>query len=71
MRKVREVKTETDRLTGVTVNETEDEYFVYSEMGTNSTYSAGTDASDGIKIAKEAMVYITSGIMDASRTKEC
>ena len=69
MRKVREIKTETDRLTGVTLNETEDEYFVYSEMGTNSTYSAGADATDGIKIAKEAMVYVTSGIMDASRTK--
>tara|TARA_R100000234_G_scaffold113778_1_gene88452 strand:+ start:11154 stop:12788 length:1635 start_codon:yes stop_codon:yes gene_type:complete len=73
MRKVREIKTETDKLTGVTVSETSEEYFVYSEED-QSTRSTATQYGDsamvgGIKIAEEAIVSATSGIMDSSRTK--
>ena len=71
MRKVREVKTETDKLTGVTVNETEEEYYIYSESehsaNITTTHHGGADA--GIKIAPEAIASATSGIMDAGRTK--
>ena len=71
MKKVREIKTETDRVTGAVVDETSEEYFVYEEETTNTYGSAiqSGQVNSGLKIAKEAMLYVTSGIMDASRTK--
>ena len=71
MRKVREIKTETDRMTGAVIDETSDEYFIYSEEegGTYGSASQSGQTSTGLKVAKEAMLYVTSGIMDASRTK--
>jgi hypothetical protein len=71
MKKVREIKTETDKLTGAIVDETSEEYFVYEEETTNTYGSAvqSGQVNSGLKIAKEAMLYVTSGIMDASRTK--
>ena len=71
MKKVREIKTETDRVSGEVVDETSEEYFVYEEETTNTYGSAiqSGQVNSGLKIAKEAMLYVTSGIMDASRTK--
>jgi len=71
MKKVREVKKEVDRRTGITMSETTDEFFVYSDYQTTTPDSGQTSdgAIQGIKVAKEAIVYVTSGIMDASRQK--
>ena len=41
---------------------TSEEYFVYNPKGLNNT-----SANSGIKIAKDAITYITSGIMDTNR----
>ena len=70
MKKVREVKSEHDKLTGIQVKETVDEYFVYSEneYGLNQQ-NLSTNEIAGIKVAEDAIVYCPSGIMDASRTK--
>ncbi len=71
MRKVREVKKEVDKLTGVTVEEKAEEYFVYSEDATTNhiSSSASADTISGIKVAPEAILYQTSGLMDSSRSK--
>lgn len=71
MRKVREVKKEVDRLTGITVEEQAEEYFVYSEDSStnNISSSAAADTISGIKVAPEAILYQTSGLMDSSRSK--
>jgi len=71
MRKVREVKKEVDKLTGVTVEENAEEYFVYSEDATTNhiSSSASADTISGIKVAPEAILYQTSGLMDSSRSK--
>lgn len=67
MRKVREIKTETDPVTGATVNETADEYFIYAEESPNTTALSTTE--QGLKIAPEAIIYVTSGVMDSTRKK--
>ena len=73
MKKVREIKTETDKLTGATVNQAVEEYFIYTDEdnASNSSVTQYGDAAmvGGIKIAEEAIVSATSGLMDASRTK--
>ena len=70
MKKVREVKKQVDKLTGVSVEETVEEYFVYSDtdLAANAN-TAAADSISGIKVADEAIIYVSSGIMDASRSK--
>ena len=68
MSKVREIKTETDPVTGALIDETEAEFFIYSEEPTD-TSSTATAGNAGLKITPEAIIYVTSGIMDASRKK--
>jgi hypothetical protein len=70
MKKVREVKKEVDKLTGVTLEETADEYYVYSDGDHTTNFNpTQSDNISGIKVAEEAIIYVTSGIMDSSRTK--
>jgi hypothetical protein len=70
MKKVREVKKQVDKLTGVSVEETAEEYFVYSETDLSANANtASADSISGIKVAEEAIIYVTSGITDASRSK--
>lgn len=62
IRKVREIKEETDPATGARVVRTLDEYYLYQD--------GGLQKSDvGLKINKDAVCYITSGILDASRKR--
>ena len=72
MRKVREVKKEVDKLTGVTLEEQVEEFFVYNDDGganVNIATNAASDSIAGIKVAPEAILYQTSGLMDSSRSK--
>lgn len=62
IRKVREIKEETDPATGARVVRTLDEYYLYQD--------GGLQKSDvGLKINKDAICYVTSGILDASRKR--
>lgn len=73
IKKVREVKKEKDAKTGVNIEKVINEYYMYSPSGflkrtgslTGSTMgSAGTSGSttaEGVKIARDAVVYCTSG----------
>jgi hypothetical protein len=62
IRKVREIKEETDSLTGARVIKTLDEYYLYQD--------GGLQKSDvGLKINKDAICYVPSGILDASRKR--
>tara|TARA_Y100000004_G_scaffold62243_1_gene69682 strand:+ start:7418 stop:9061 length:1644 start_codon:yes stop_codon:yes gene_type:complete len=70
MKKIRELSTETDPLTGVTVQETEEEYFIFNEEDSAYQSAAITgQATMGLKVASEAIIYVTSGIMDSTREK--
>jgi len=62
IRKVREIKEETDIKTGAKIVKTVDEYFLYQE--------GGLQRSDiGLKINKDAVCYVPSGTLDATRKR--
>ena len=62
IRKVREIKEETDSTTGAKIIKTLDEYYLYQD--------GGLQKSDvGLKINKDAVCYVPSGILDASRKR--
>jgi len=62
IRKVREVKEEIDQPTGAKVIKLVNEYFLYQD--------GGMQKSDvGLKINKDAICYVPSGILDATRKR--
>ena len=73
IKKVREVKKEKDKKTGVTIEKVVNEYYMYSPSGflkrtgsltgstMNSYGSSGSASAEGVKIARDAVVYCTSG----------
>jgi hypothetical protein len=72
IKKIREVKKIPDpQNKQVMVQQTTQEYYVYNEKGFNAqpNVSAGIPTADiGIKIARDAVVYVTSGILDTKGT---
>ena len=73
IKKVREVKKEKDSKTGVTIEKVVNEYYMYSPSGflkrtgsltgstMNSYGSSGSVSAEGVKIARDSIVYCTSG----------
>jgi hypothetical protein len=73
LRKVREITRE--RHGQITISKTKNEYFVYSETGYNKSIPTGTSASPvdygsvgGMKISKDTMVHVTSGLLDKTNS---
>ena len=63
--KVKEVKQETDKKTGLEYEKVVDEYYVYSpDLGNN-----GADKLNGIKFANDAIIQVNSGIMDPDKIR--
>lgn len=62
IRKVREIKKEKDPITGVEMIKGVDEYFVFQNDGMTKSHT-------GLKIAKDSISYVTSGVVDASRKR--
>lgn len=65
IRKVREIKKEKDGTTSVDVVQTVNEYYIYNDKvvsGTSSSYGPV-----GVRIAKDAIININSGLMDSRR----
>jgi len=63
--KVKEIKQETDKKTGLEYERVIDEYYVYSpDLGNN-----GVDKLNGIKFAKDAIIQVNSGIMDPDKSR--
>lgn len=73
--KVREVETIRDVKTNLSVTAVKAEYFVYSEnigspTASNMQVSLGVSTENsGVTIPKDLMIYIPSGILDASRKR--
>jgi len=64
IRKVREIYKQRDPKTNAEIIKAMNEYFVYNDRGINTqTYTAGTN--QGVRIAPDAIIYVTSGLMDA------
>lgn len=58
IRKVKEIQTKKDPLTGVQIEETVSEYYIFDNGG-----------SEGLKIHPDSIIYVSSGILDSTRTK--
>lgn len=69
LRKVKEVRKKKDPKTNAPLTELKAEYFIYSEKNFNDkiTASSATPAS-GLRIAKDSIVHVTSGLMDVSNS---
>ena len=73
IRKIREVKKKKDPITTATVTKVAAEYFLYNEKGLNNQKAGAASASEsesttGLKIAKDSIVHVTSGLMDVNNT---
>jgi len=68
IRKVRETKKTKDKQTGIVVHKKPNEYFIYNEKGfVGGSYTTGTNptaTNTGVKIAKDSVLHITSGLTD-------
>ena len=60
--KVKEIETKRDKKTSVEYEHVSDEYYVYS----NNLNGA---SATGVKFAKDAIIQVTSGLMDSHRTR--
>lgn len=58
LRRVVEIKKEKDVRTGVDIIKGQEEYFIYSDKGFNG------NEKNGLKIAKDAIAYASSGVVD-------
>ena len=62
IRKVREVKEEKDPITGAKIIKGVNEYYIYQDKHMNKS-------QQGLKIAKDSVTYVTSGVLDPSRKR--
>lgn len=70
LRKIREIKRKRDKQTTITTTQTHQEYFVYNERGfQNKAGEIGTNSAvQGLKIATDSIVHVTSGVLDPNNT---
>jgi len=59
IRKVKEVKTKKDPITGAKIIEKQNEYYIYQEKP--------GQMNSGVKLTKDSVVYCTSGLLDATK----
>jgi len=59
IRKVKEIKTKKDPITGAKIIEKQNEYYIYQEKP--------GQMNSGVKLTKDSVVYCTSGLMDATK----
>ena len=64
--KVKEVKKVRDKSSGIEYEKTVSEYYVYSEGTLSNT---DMKAGQGIKLDKDSVIFVNSGLFDPSRTK--
>ncbi len=65
IRKVRELDKQVDTKTGVDMVKKITEYYIYNDKGLSMS-SAGSPTAEGIKIAKDSIVYVPSGVVDGN-----
>lgn len=72
IRKVREVTKKrvkgADNSTEAVVSKTQNEYFIYNDKGFNVGNKSTGPATTGLKIAKDSILYVTSGLTDTNGT---
>ena len=66
IRKIRELKKTKDANTGVDIVNVTNEYYIYNDK-IQSAGGAGSSSLPGIRIAKDSVINVNSGLMDARR----
>lgn len=66
IRKIREIKKTKDANTGVDVVTVQNEYYIYTDK-IQSAGAAGSSSLPGIRMAKDSVININSGLMDSRR----
>ena len=61
IRKIKEVKTKKDEVTGAKIIDSVVEYFIYQEKPGHQ--------ADGVKLTDDSVSYVTSGLLDADRKR--
>ena len=69
IKKIREVKKEKDKESGIDIIKSVDEFFLYNEKGItyNQGYTSTTAPNSGIKIQPDAITFVPSGLMDLDK----
>lgn len=76
VQKISEIDEKIDDVTGIKLTDVVDEYFVFSDDGFGTEnqanissfgYNAGQGGGNGVKLSKDSVSYITSGLSDASK----
>lgn len=71
IRKIRQIEKKKDPATGAIMHIIKGEYYIYNSGGfnkSNSTNNTTGMQSSGIKIQKDSIIHITSGLMDSNNT---
>jgi Bacteriophage T4-like portal protein (Gp20) len=71
IRKIREVTKVKDKNTGAVLPKLKSEYYIYNETGfqkAKQTPITSDQGTTGLKIAKDSIVYINSGLVDANNS---
>lgn len=69
LRKIKEVKKKRDLKSSAIQTDVAAEYYLYSEKNFNDKISAATaNPTTGLKIAKDSIVHVTSGLMDVGNS---
>ena len=71
MKKIKEVKKVTDAKTDIAVQKIVNEYYVYSEdySGSGAGVQTKNSAVSGVKISKEAIINVSSGLLDSTHKR--
>ena len=72
IRKVKEIAKKKDQATGATIQKQAREYYMYSDRGYfnagNGNFGTQGAATGGLRIAKDSIVHVTSGLMSTNNT---
>lgn len=70
LRKIREIQNKKDPKTDAVLKNTKNEYYIFNDKGFNSKKSTigTTDNVKGIRIAKDSIIEVTSGLLNENNT---
>lgn len=68
MRKVKEIKRKKDPVTGASIVERVDEFYIFQDKPTRNITTSGGQ-TQGVRLSPDSVVYVTSGLLDEQRKK--
>lgn len=69
IRKVRQIIEEKDRVTGAKIVKGFNEFYIYQDVLTTGVATGGQRGAQGLRIAKDSIIYVPSGLIDSTSKK--